>query len=583
MPPVFESVADAVGGTPLIRLRGLGHGITAPVYAKAEFFSVGGSVKDRAALAMIEAAERDGTLRPGGTIVEATSGNTGIGLTIVGRQRGYQVKIVVSDRSAQEKTDILRAYGAEGIIGSSTLPRQHPDHLFSVARRLADDTPGGWLANQYDNPANPLAHVRTTGPEIWQQTEGRITHFVAGVGTGGTISGAGRYLKETSGGRVRVIGADPENSTYSGGDGSPYYVESIGHFLHPETEEDVWPESFHADVVDWFERVSDRESLATVRRLAREDGLLAGPSSGTAVAAALRVARELGPSDVVVVLLPDSGRSYLSKVFNDDWMRRWGFLDEPLDGTLTVTDVLARGALDDRRDPIDENRAPFVTVDMTATVARALELAGGSEAGAVATDALIVASRPSRPYGVSATEVIGSFSVARLTADLTAGRVLGDDPISGYADPPPPTVGSGQSVHDALEALGPAGTGPDTVIVLRDGRAHAVLTRAALLSAADIDPGEEMTATPTPLSPCQAVTETPPAPDATRPVPNLVGMSANRAHNAAQAVGFNVSTVYTVTPASRRVPPGIVCAQEPAPGSSARPGSSMIIYAAPAS
>jgi cystathionine beta-synthase len=495
MAQVFESVADAIGGTPLIRLRGLGHGISAPVYAKAEFFSVGGSVKDRAALAMIEAAERDGTLRSGGTIVEATSGNTGIGLAIVGRQRGYQVKIVVSDRSAQEKTDILRAYGAEVIIGSSTLPRQHPDHLFNVARRLADDTPGGWLANQYDNPANPLAHVRTTGPEIWQQTEGRITHFVAGVGTGGTISGAGRYLKETSGGRVRVIGADPENSTYSGGDGSPYYVESIGHFLHPETEEDVWPESFHADVVDGFERVSDRESLATVRRLAREDGLLAGPSSGTAVAAALRVARELGPSDLVVVLLPDSGRSYLSKVFNDDWMRRWGFLEEPLDGALTVTDVLARGASDDGRDAANGNRAPFVTVEMTATVARALEAAGVSVTGAVAAHdtaskadraaALIVASRPCRPYGVSATEVIGSFSTARLTADLAVGRVHGDDPISGYADPPPPTIGAGQSVHDALEALGPAGTGSDAVLVLRDGRAHAILTRTALRSAAE--------------------------------------------------------------------------------------------------
>jgi cystathionine beta-synthase len=499
MAPVFESVDDAIGGTPLFRLRGLGHGVTAPVYAKAEFYSVGGSVKDRAALAMIEAAERDGTLRPGGTIVEATSGNTGIGLTIVGRQRGYRVKIVVSDRSAKEKTDILRAYGAEVIIGSSTLPRQHPDHIFSVARRLADDTPGGWLANQYDNPANPLAHLRTTGPEIWQQTEGRITHFVAGVGTGGTISGAGRYLKETSGGRVRVIGADPENSTYSGGDGSPYYVESIGHFLHPETEEDVWPESFHADVVDWFERVSDRESLATVRRLAREDGLLAGPSSGTAVASALRVARELGPSDLVVVLLPDSGRSYLSKVFDDEWMRRWGFLEEPLDGTLTVTDVLGRGAPDDELHPADGNRVPFVTVEATTTVARALEAAGvsvsvsgagtfGAHDTASTADlaaALIVAPRTGRACGLSATEVLGSFSVARLTGDLAAGRVRGDDPISGYADPPPPTIGAGQSAHDALEALGPAGTGPDAVLVLRDGRAHAILTRDALLSAAE--------------------------------------------------------------------------------------------------
>jgi cystathionine beta-synthase len=465
MAPVFESVADAIGGTPLFRLRGLGRGIAAPVYAKAEFLSVGGSVKDRAALAMVEAAERDGLLRPGGTIVEATSGNTGIGLAIVGRQRGYQVTVVVSAGSAQEKTDILRAYGARVLTGDSTLPRQHPDHLFNVARRLADETPGGWLANQYDNPANPLAHVRTTGPEIWAQTEGRVTHFVAGVGTGGTITGTGRYLKEVSGGRVRIIGADPENSVYSGGDGSPYYVESIGHFLHPETDQDVWPESFQPSVVDQFERVSDRDSLTTARRLAREDGLLAGPSSGTAVAAALRVARDLGPADLVVVLLPDSGRSYLSKVFSDGWMRRWGFLEEPLDGTRTVAEVLG-------------NRVPFAAVGATATVAQALDAATGAGPAA-----LVMAPRPSRPYGLTAGEVTGSFSVPRLAADLAAGRIGGDDPVSKHAGGPLPTVGTGQSVADALAALGPAGTGPDAVLVLRDGRAHAVLDRAALLGA----------------------------------------------------------------------------------------------------
>ncbi len=225
---------------------------------------------------------------------------------------------------------------------SSALRDAAEGHLKPSSANMRTAAPGGWLANQYDNPANPLAHVRTTGPEIWQQTEGRITHFVVGVGTGGTIGGTGRYLKEVSGGRVRIVGADPENSRYSGGDGSPYYVESVGHFLHPETEEDVWPESFQAEVVDQFERVSDRESLEITRRLALEDGLLAGPSSGTAMAAALRVACELGPSDLVVVLLPDSGRSYLSKVFSDDWMRRWGFLEEPPDGTRTVADVLAR-------------------------------------------------------------------------------------------------------------------------------------------------------------------------------------------------------------------------------------------------
>jgi cystathionine beta-synthase len=487
MAPVFESVTDAIGGTPLFRLRGLGRGTATPIYAKAEFLSVGGSVKDRAALAMVEAAERDGLLRPGGTIVEATSGNTGIGLAIVGRQRGYRVIAVVSDRSAQEKSDILRAYGAEVIIGTGAVPRQDPGHLSNVARRLADDTPGGWFANQYDNPANPLVHTATTGPEIWQQTEGRVTHFVAGVGTGGTISGTGRYLKEVSGGRVRVIGADPENSVYSGGDGSPYYVESIGHFLHPETEPDHWPESFHPGVVDQFERVSDRESLTTVRRLAREDGLLAGPSSGTAVAAALRVARGLGPSDLVVVLLPDSGRSYLSKVFSDDWMRRWGFLEDPLDGTRTVADALAialagSGPGNGHR-VASANGAPFVTVDGTATAAEAV--AGGGIA-----PVLIVAPRRHRPHGLSAAEVIGSFSPARLAADLAADRVRGDDPVTAHADAPLPTVGIGQSVLAALDALGAEGTGPDAALVLRDGRAHAILTRTELLGA--LTPGHSL-------------------------------------------------------------------------------------------
>ena len=292
---VYESVADAIGDTPLFRLGRLGAGLAAPIYAKAEFLNIGGSVKDRAALSMIEQAERDGSLRPGGTIIEATSGNTGIGLTIVGRRRGYRVIAGVSDKSAQEKVDILRAYGAEVVLAPTSLPRQHPDHLFNVVRRLEADIPGAWLANQYDNPANPEVHRRTTGPEVWAQTEGRITHFVAGIGTGGTISGVGGHLHEVSGGRVTVVGADPEASAYSGGDGSPYYVESIGHFVHPDTADDLWPQSFDRGVVDRFEQIGDRESLLTARRLAREEGLLAGPSSGTAVAAALRVARDPRP------------------------------------------------------------------------------------------------------------------------------------------------------------------------------------------------------------------------------------------------------------------------------------------------
>ncbi|MQS11332.1 pyridoxal-phosphate dependent enzyme [Streptomyces kaniharaensis] len=455
MAAVHDNVVDAIGGTPLFRLARLGAGLGAPVYAKAEFLSIGGSVKDRAALSMVLAAEREGLLRPGGTIIEATSGNTGIGLAIVGRQRGYRVIAGVSDRSAAEKSDILRAYGAEVVTAATALPREDPAHLFNVVERLAAEIPGAWLANQYDNPANPDAHVRTTGPEIWEQTGGRITHFVAGVGTGGTISGTGGYLKQVSGGAVTVVGADPQSSLYGGGDGSPYFVESIGHFLHPETVEDRWPQAYREDVVDAFERVPDRESLLTARQLARTEGLLAGPSSGAAVAAALRVARRLGPDDLVVVLLPDSGRSYLSKVHSDDWMRQWGFLEEP--GAETVRSLL-------------DAAAPLVTVAADATVGEALEALCAVPGGV----APAVLARAARPYGVSATEVVGSVSRAVLESGLADGSAKPDGPLSALLGPALPTVGVGQSPAEVRAVLGDA---HEAVLVLVDGRAAAVLHR----------------------------------------------------------------------------------------------------------
>ena len=467
---VHESIEDAIGGTPLFRLTRLGAGIAAPVYAKAEFLSVGGSVKDRAALSMIEAAERDGSLRLGGTIIEATSGNTGIGLAIVGRRRGYRVLVGVSDRSAAEKSDILRAYGAEVVLAPTAVPREHPDHLFNVVRRLADEIPGAWLANQYDNPANPQAHVRGTGPEIWRQTEGRITHFVAGIGTGGTISGTGRFLHEVSGGTVTVVGADPDASVYGGGDGSPYFVESIGHHVHPGTAEDVWPESYHRDVVDRFERIEDRESLLTARRLAREEGLLAGPSSGTAVAAALRVARELGPDDLVVVLLPDSGRSYLSLLHSDTWMRRTGFLEEPRtadDPEPTVRAVLDASA--------PGWRDALVTVPAGASVKEAL--ATGTGTGLLP----VVLARPDRRYGPTASEVLGTLDPAGVRSALDEGRVREDDPVDGLLRPPLPAVGVGQPVSEALAALGDR----PAAVVLLDGRAVALIHRDLLRSPAD--------------------------------------------------------------------------------------------------
>ncbi|MFE2723064.1 pyridoxal-phosphate dependent enzyme [Kitasatospora sp. NPDC059327] len=481
---VHESVVDAIGGTPLFRLARLGAGLAAPVYAKAEFLNIGGSVKDRAALSMVLAAERDGLLRPGGTIIEATSGNTGIGLTIVGRRRGYRVIACVSDRSAAEKSDILRAYGAEVVLAPTAVPAEDPDHLFNVVRRLAEEIPGAWLADQYDNPANPDAHVRTTGPEIWEQTGGRVTHFVAGVGTGGTISGTGAYLKKVSGGGVTVIGADPESSSYAGGDGSPYFVESIGHFLHPGTAEDRWPKSYHREVVDGFERIPDRESLLTARRLAREEGLLAGPSSGTAVAAALRVARRLGPEDLVVVLLPDSGRSYLSKLYSDDWLRRWGFLEEPRgadDTEPTVRAVLdAAGGWSGAGAPGaggsgagESGAGGPVTVASDASLAEALAVLRTAPGGI----APVVLARAVRPYGISATEVLGSLSAAAVQRALAEGRAAPDGPVTSVLGPALATVGVGQPLSEAREAFGP---GQDAALVLADGRAVALVHRSAL-------------------------------------------------------------------------------------------------------
>ncbi|GAA0241982.1 PLP-dependent cysteine synthase family protein [Cryptosporangium japonicum] len=439
----FESVLDAIGGTPLIRLRRITAGLTTPVYLKAEFLNPGSSVKDRAALGMVLAAERDGSLRPGGVIVEGTSGNTGVGLTLIAAHRGYRAIVVVPDKSSPEKLAALRAYGAEVVVTTSAVPRDDPRHVSQLAARLARETPGGWLADQYDNPANPAAHFDTTGPEIWEQTGGRVTHFVAGIGTGGTVSGTGAYLKKAGG--VRIVGADPATSVYGGGDGSPYFVESVGHYLHPQTVEDNWPLSYHRDVLDRIERIGDRESIGTVRALAREEGLLVGGSSGTAVAAALRIARELGPDDLVVVLAPDSGRAYLSKYFDDDWLLRTGFLESP-EGPR-VADALRSPA------------AP-TAVPSTATVGEARAALGDGPA-------LVVLPRATDATSWSLGDVVGS-----LTADALAGEP-GDAPITAWIRPPLPTVGSGEPVSRVAP-------GPGPVAVVTDGRIVTVVAREHL-------------------------------------------------------------------------------------------------------
>lgn len=462
---VHTSLTAAVGNTPLVRLNRVTAGLRAPVYAKLEYAGPGGSVKDRAALAMVEAAEEAGLLRPGGTIVEGTSGNTGVGLAMVAAQRGYRCVFALPDKTSAEKVAVLRAYGAEVVLCPSGLPREDPRHVFNTARRIAAETPDAWHANQYDNPANPAAHFRSTGPEIWRQTDGRVTHLVAGIGTGGTITGTGAYLKEAGGGRVTVVGADPEASVYSGGDGRPYFVESIGLVRHPETVENTWPESYRPSVVDRIERIGDRESLLTARRLAREEGLLVGGSAGTAVAAALRVAAGLGPDDLVVVVVPDSGRNYLSKVHDDGWLRHWGFLDG---------------------DPTRPVVGDAVTVPPTAglrpsdTVKQALATLDEPGPGRPAEDApVLVSAAGVRADGVvMAPEVVGSVTPRALRMALDSGSVLPDDEVRSCLVPPPPVFGAGEPADEALAALEERGA--DFAVVVVDGRAHATVRRAAL-------------------------------------------------------------------------------------------------------
>ncbi|MBN9100138.1 MULTISPECIES: cysteine synthase family protein [unclassified Pseudonocardia] len=438
---IHESLLDAVGRTPLVRLNRVTAGLAAQVWVKLEFLNPGGSVKDRAALAMVREAERLGDLAPGGTIVEGSSGNTGVGLAMVAAQLGYRAVVVVPNTIAREKIALLRAYGAQVVPTEAKVPRESPEHVNNLAARIADETPGGWYANQYDNPANPRIHELTTGPEIWEQTGGRVTHLVAGVGTGGTISGTGRHLKQHG---VTVVGVDPASSTYSGGDGSPYFVESVGHYRHPATVDDVWPEAYDQSVLDRFVRIGDRESLTVTRRLAREEGLLVGGSAGTAVAGALRVAAELGPEHLVVAVLPDSGRNYLSKYFDDAWMTQLGFLDAPA-GPFVRDVITARG---------------LTVAHADHTVAAVAQL----DADLVA----VVTPRPSREPTRSAPEVVGAVRPADLRALLAGDPGRGGDPVVGHATGTPTAVGAGENAAEAGARVdGPA-------LVLVDGRAVAL-------------------------------------------------------------------------------------------------------------
>jgi cystathionine beta-synthase len=446
---IRDSALELIGDTPLVRLSRLEPDLRTPLVAKVEFLNPGGSVKDRLALAMIEAAEREGLLRAGGTLVEPTSGNTGLGLAMVAALRGYKVIAVMPDKMSREKIDTLRAFGAEVVVCPTAVEPDSPQSYYRVADRLTEEIDDAFQPNQYFNPANPEVHYRSTGPEIWRQSGGRVTHFVAGVGTGGTISGVGRLLKERSP-SIEVVGADPEGSIYSGGPVHPYRVEGIG--------EDFWPKSLDRDVIDRYITVADRDSFLLARRLVAREGLFAGGSTGTALGAAIEVAREVNdPEAMVVTLIPDGGRPYVSKVFNDSWMREHGYL--PSAGRRTVGELMG-----DR-----EREIPILTVGSHDEVAKALELMRDHGVSQVP----VISSEDERAF-------VGMVSERGLLwASAEHPGILGE-PVTEVLEPPLPELSVDDPADDAVRMLRDDAR---AVIIVDHGRPLGVLTAVDLVEA----------------------------------------------------------------------------------------------------
>ena len=450
----YPTLLDLVGHTPIVRLDRMGGDVQPQLLAKLEYLNPGGSNKDRIGMAMIDAAERDGKLRPGGTIVEPTSGNTGVGLAIAAASRGYRCIFVMPDKMSQEKISMLRAYGAEVVITPTAVEHDSPESYYSVSDRLAEEIPGGFKPDQYSNMANPQAHYETTGPEIWEQTGGELAAIVISVGTGGTISGVGRYLKERNP-EIQIVGADPEGSVYTSEETHPYLVEGIG--------KDTWPVTMDRDVVDRWVRVSDRDSFVTARSLAREEGILGGGSAGTTVWAALEVARDFGPEAQILTVLPDSGRSYLSKFYDDNWMLQYGFLERKSPAP-TIDEVLhfKRG---------EEHEVPdLVTIASNQKVGAAIDLM--------------------HRYSISQLPVVrheGADSLADVVGSLQERGVLDrvfknpdamNEDVAVVMQPPLAAV----DVTDSLDQVFADLSGPSAaVLVAGNGKPTAILTRSDLL------------------------------------------------------------------------------------------------------
>ena len=456
MPREYPSVLELVGGTPIVRLDRIGRDVAPQLLAKLEYLNPGGSVKDRIGMAMIEAAEREGKLRPGGTIVEPTSGNTGVGLAVAAALKGYRCIFVMPDKMSQEKISMLRAYGAEVVITPTAVEPDSPESYYSVSDRLAEEIPGGFKPDQYSNLSNPDAHYLTTGPEIWEQTGGELAAIVISVGTGGTITGIGRYFKERNP-DVLIVGADPEGSVFTADEQHPmhpYLVEGIG--------KDTWPKTLDPAVVDDWVRVSDADSFLTARRLAREEGLLVGGSGGTTVWAALQVAQRFGPEARILTMLPDSGRSYLSKFFDDNWMLQYGFLERRAPATVDEVLRFKRGAAHELPD--------LVTIEANRKVSAAIDL---MQQYSISQLPVVRQSPPD-----SLSDVIGSLQEVGLLERVFKNADALNEDVAVAMGPPLASVDIGESLDQVYRDLSGRSA---AVVVAAAGRPAAILTRSDLL------------------------------------------------------------------------------------------------------